>query len=133
MLSQQLQFLFTLFVVFQVKQFLCDFPLQTKYMMRKVNGGWDFFMPLFWHCSVHTTFTLVIVMVVNPKMWWLAVVDFGVHFVMDRIKAGPKYLGRFNNYDRQSYWVAFGFDQMVHDLTHYFIIYQLFTSLYPIL
>jgi hypothetical protein len=87
--------IFSLFVVFQIKHFVTDYPLQTQYMLGKFRPGWDFFLPLLVHSSVHGAATLLICLVVNPKLWWLALADIVSHFIMDRIKAGPKYLGRF--------------------------------------
>jgi hypothetical protein len=32
------------------------------------------------HCTIHESLTLVIALVINPAFWWLAFVDFVVHF-----------------------------------------------------
>jgi hypothetical protein len=121
------KWLFLLLIIYQVKHFFGDYVFQNVYMLQKARPGWNFVLPLSIHCGVHALFTLMIVCFVNPSLWWLAVVDFVVHFLMDRVKAGPRYLGRFNNMTRQSYWIAFGFDQMVHQLTHLYICWVLFT------
>lgn len=114
-----------LLVIFQAKHYVADFPLQREYMLRKTLEGWSFLAPLALHCCVHAAITLMIVFYVNPALWWLVVVDFVTHFVMDRIKAGPRYLGRYNDVTKPAFWNCFGFDQMVHHLTSYFIIWQL--------
>ncbi|MEM7252894.1 MAG: DUF3307 domain-containing protein [Pseudomonadota bacterium] len=119
--------IFGLLVAFQVKHFVADFPMQREYMLRKTLPGWSFLVPLLVHCGVHAIGTLIIVLVVNPTMWWLAAMDFAIHFVMDRIKASPRYLGRFNDITRPAYWNCFGIDQMVHHLTGYAIIWILVT------
>lgn len=98
-------------------------------MLRKFSPGWEFAAPLALHCFVHASITLAIILAFKPSLWWLAAVDFVVHFLMDRIKAGPRYLGRFNDISRTSYWVAFGFDQMVHHLTHFYIVWVIATSI----
>ena len=121
--TDKLTFTFILLIVFQIKHFVADFPLQFPYMLKKVNSGWDFVWPLSLHCGVHSLITLSIVLLVAPSLWWLAPMDFAIHFLMDRIKSGPRYLGRFNDSHRTSYWVALGFDQMVHHLTHLLIIW----------
>lgn len=123
-----LELAFILFAVFQLKHFIADYPLQFPYMLRKFRPGWDFVLPLATHCLVHAVFTLIICLVINPALWWLAALDFLVHFVMDRIKSGPRYLGRFNNIQKTAYWVSFGFDQMVHHLTHTYIVWVLITA-----
>lgn len=134
-------------VVFQVKHFLSDFPLQGKYMLRKFSPGWDFIGPLLAHVSVHGAFTFLIVYTIlffTQPLFALkmALIDMCVHFTMDRLKAGPKYLGRFkalaaseymqasdkakrwNNY----FWWSLGLDQMVHHITHYYIIYRIISG-----
>lgn len=120
--------LFSLLVLFQIKHFIADFPLQREYMLKKAMPGWNFLLPLSLHCSVHAFLTLLITLYVNPSLWWLALVDFGIHFTMDRIKSGPRYLGRFNDRNKPGFWNALGFDQMIHHLTHYSIIYTLLTT-----
>lgn len=129
--ASELQLVFILLLVFQVKHYVADFPLQREYMLQKTLPGWNFFWPLSLHCLVHATLTLIICLVVNPSFWWLSLVDFTCHFIMDRIKSGPRYLGRFNNRDKAGFWNALGFDQMVHHFTHYMIIYILVTHTSP--
>jgi hypothetical protein len=121
--ANKIELVFILLIAFQLKHFIADFPLQFPFMLRKHAAGWDFIWPLSLHCAVHAVMTLVIVLAVKPSLWYLAVLDFLVHFAMDRIKAGPRFLGRFNDSRRTSYWAAFGFDQMVHHLTHFYIIW----------
>ncbi len=123
MAIDKIHLIFILLIVFQIKHFVADFPLQFPYMLRKFSPGWEFVKPLSLHCGVHALFTLVIVLFIAPTLWWLAAVDFVIHFAMDRVKSGPRYLGRFNDSRKTSYWVTFGFDQMVHHLTHIYIIW----------
>src|SRR3954464_1727625 len=104
MAQSQLSAAFILLIVFQIKHFIADFPLQREYMLRKFSPDWDFLLPLTMHCLVHGTMTLAVVLVFNPKLWWLAFADFGIHFVMDRIKSSPRYLGRYNNLSLPGYW-----------------------------
>lgn len=115
--------MFVLLVVYQLKHFIADYPLQFPYMLKKFSPNWEFVFPLSLHCAVHALFTLLICLYFAPSVWWLAIVDFSVHFFMDRIKSGPRYLGRFNDVTSSSYWIAFGLDQMVHHMTHLYIIW----------
>lgn len=87
--------IFILLVVYQLKHLLCDYPLQTPWMLRKFLGGRQWVLPLAAHAGVHGLFTLAITLFVNPVLWWLGLLDFVVHFTMDRIKASPNLLGRF--------------------------------------
>ncbi len=123
LMSELISTIFILLVAFQIKHFICDFPLQREYMLKKTLPGWEFFVPLCMHAGVHALFTLILMLFFAPHMWWLCLCDFLIHFTMDRIKSGPKYLGRFNNKNRASYWNCLGFDQLVHHLTHYLIVY----------
>lgn len=118
-----------LYVIYQVKHFLADYPLQSNYMLRKFEDGWSFFLPLCAHCGVHAGLTFAIAIGFTHSLTFsLAVTafDFIVHFFMDRIKAGKKYLGRFAP-SSPYFWWSFGLDQMVHHLTHLAIIYWIVT------
>jgi hypothetical protein len=128
LLFMSLSTLFILLIAFQVKHFIGDFPLQREYMLRKTVAGWGFVAPLALHCLVHATLALIIIVAVKPSLWWLSLVDFVVHFIMDRIKSGPKYLGRYNDHDKSSFWNCLGFDQMVHHLTSFYIVWMLIQS-----
>ena len=118
---------FILLVLFQIKHFFSDFPLQREYMLKKTIPDWGFIVPLATHCTVHGVLTFVILMSFQPNLWWLAFFDFFAHFAMDRIKSGPKYLGRFNDKEKPGFWNALGFDQMIHHFTHYTIVWMIVT------
>jgi hypothetical protein len=147
--------IFILFFVFQIKHWLADYPLQRPWMLGKFKPGLGFVAPLATHCGVHALLTWAIVLFVKPQ--WamqLAAFDFCTHFVMDRIKASPKMMGRWKPLFGEGYffaqkmksigenetvrknaraalrgnrlfWDALGFDQMVHHFTHYTIIWLL--------
>ncbi len=117
--------MFVLAVVFQVKHFVADFPLQTRYMLQKTAASWAFMRPLGLHCFIHAALTLAIAAWIRPELWWLALVDFGTHFIMDRVKSGPRYLGRYSNPQTSAFWLALGFDQMAHHITHLWIAWKL--------
>lgn len=131
--------LFVLLVVYQVKHFVADFPLQGEYMLGKFKDGWDFLPPLLAHAGVHAVFTFGIAAFFTHSLFFalaLGACDGTVHFFMDRIKAGKKYLGRYKPLTAAEYpsatpkqkrhnkffWWSLGFDQMVHHLTHYALI-----------
>jgi len=124
-----IKLVFILLIAFQIKHFLADYPLQNKYMLGKFKGGTDWILPLVAHSFVHAVLTLWICFcfssdsVLSLK---LALLDFCVHFVQDRLKASPNLLGRFK-IESPYFWWALGQDQMTHHLTHYCIIYFLIT------
>jgi len=104
-----------LLVIFQVKHFVADYVLQGKYMLGKFKEtGWV--LPLSAHCFVHASFTLVIGGVLSilailftasilplGTILGLAAFDFVAHFIMDRIKASPKLLGRYKSISAEKY------------------------------
>lgn len=100
--------LFFLLVMFQLKHFLADYPLQGNYMLGKFKPGWDFLKPLLAHVSIHMAFTFVILLLCCPwllmyQIIGLTLLDGVIHFIMDRIKASPKYLGRYKSLDANCY------------------------------
>jgi hypothetical protein len=131
--------IFVLLIIYQLKHFIADYPLQGQYMLGKFKEGWDFLGPLTAHDGLHAVMTFCIAFYFTPVLVavGLAGLDFVLHFTMDRLKAGPKYLGRFKTLTAKEYptatnqqklnnkffWWALGLDQMVHHLTHYLIIY----------
>lgn len=152
-----MKLLFLLLIVFQFKHLLSDYFLQGEYMLGKFKPNWAFLFPLLAHVGVHAAMTFAIAMfLVSWKLSiLLALGDASIHFAMDRIKAGPKYMGRWKPLTAQEwiasrniittyygphyettikqakarlrgnrlFWISLGWDQMIHHLTHYGIIY----------
>ena len=123
-----MKILFLLLVIYQLKHFLCDYPLQTAYMLGKFKGGDEWIAPLLAHAGVHAAGTLLIGLIFAPVYGLailLAMLDFVAHFTIDRIKAVK---GSYPQTDKRFWW-ALGADQMAHHFTHYAIISVLgFTS-----
>jgi len=96
---------FALLLIYQLKHFLADYPLQGAYMLGKFKDhGWV--LPLAAHCAVHGWFTFAIAMAFGMKplqCLGLAAFDFVVHFTMDRIKASPKLMGRWKALSGREY------------------------------
>ena len=128
-MNSAVETVFILVILFQIKHFIADFPLQSSYMLMKQRADWKFFVPLLVHSMVHASMTLAIILWFTPNLWWLAVVDLVVHFFADRLKAGPRYLGRFNDIHTKAFWFFFGLDQMVHHLTHLWFIWIMMSHL----
>lgn len=143
---------FVLLVVFQCKHWLADYPLQRRWMLGKFRSDWGFVFPLLAHVAVHGFMTFWISAIAlsalrsdfwnpQPVALLLAFFDMTIHFVMDRIKASPKYLGRYKTLTAETaktatdaqwrsndrFWWSMGFDQSIHHLTHYAIIWWLVT------
>lgn len=115
--------IFLLLGIFQIKHFVCDYPLQNAYMLGKFKeSGWV--KPLLAHTSIHALATFLIAIAFTQMFFLslsLALFDLVVHTTMDRIKASPTMLGRYDIKDKRFWW-SLGFDQSVHHLTHYAII-----------
>ena len=130
--------IFMLLVLFQLKHFLADYPLQTTYMLGKMQAtGW--IRPLATHAAVHACITAIIVLwyfilLGQPMLALifaplLAIADFIIHFIVDRLKASPSLGGRFNP-TQPYFWWALGADQMAHHLTHYAFIAIIINAIY---
>lgn len=110
-----------LLIGFQIKHDLGDYALQTAYMQKKSHKGTEWIVPLMAHAGVHGALTLGILIVSgHSNAWYLAILDFVIHFVIDRIKGmasrglTPWGLG---------FRIAFGADQLAHFLTNLLIIH----------
>jgi hypothetical protein len=115
-------------IAFQVKHFICDYPLQNQYMLGKFKPFPQFVKPLLAHAGVHGFMTFVTLLFLffsnlpGKFILTLAVADFLIHATVDLIKANKHLLGRWKP-DQSYFWWALGWDQMMHHFTHYAIIY----------
>jgi hypothetical protein len=110
--------IFLLLILFQIKHFLCDYPLQTPYMLKKFSADWR--KPLTAHAGVHAAGTYLICLFFGGIFGALvlAMLDFTAHFAIDRAKV---VYGSFPMEDKRFWW-ALGLDQAAHHLTHLLII-----------
>lgn len=107
-------------ICFQIKHFICDYPLQNQYMLKKMNDS-DWVKPLAAHAGVHSLFTFLIIFAFGGigLAFLMAILDFVIHFVIDRIKAKTS---KGVSPSESKFWRYLGLDQMAHHLTHYTII-----------
>jgi len=138
-------------------------------MLRKFGGKPSVWvLPLAAHAGVHALCTLVILFIFSGysyvfmlgkllplKVYSLALLDFALHFTMDRVKASPYMWGRYKTLNgvevekafkglrsneqrirfasrerlrvNTYFWWSLGFDQMFHHLTDLLIVYLLFS------
>lgn len=108
-----------LYLAFRMKQLICDFLLQPSWMaLVKGNPGKaDGTRALVMHAGIHAIFTLFVVLCFAPHLWWLFLVDFLVHSLIDKVKAMLNFKMGLT-YKDNAYWWAFGIDQEAHNLTH---------------
>lgn len=87
-----------LLVMFQIKHFIADYLLQNSYMLGKFKKT-KWVLPLAAHCGVHAVYTFIIALSVKGLVVaaFCATLDFVLHFVMDRIKASPNLLGKYQS------------------------------------
>lgn len=125
--------IFILLIIFQIKHFICDFPLQNNLFMLRKKDHEKWIFPLACHCGVHFLGTYLIsgiyLVLIEYKYSWVVCVslglfDFITHFIMDRIKASPNIWGKYKFHEPQ-YWNSLGFDQMFHHVIGIFIIFCL--------
>jgi len=115
-----LELVLVLLVLFQIKHFVADYPLQTPAMIR---GKGILFNPQgilhSLHHSALTLATLMIFSLVHPVAILLAVIiasaEFFIHYGIDYTKM--QYGKRLTTSDPRFWW-AIGFDQMLHHLTY---------------
>jgi hypothetical protein len=121
--------LLALYLCFRLKQFSGDYLLQTDWMaLNKGKPGKDGYKALFSHTISHGVGTFVIMLIFAPALWWLGIIDFIVHSMVDRLK------GLLTNkmgwgYQDRWFWWSFGMDQEAHNLTHLAYIVIVFIHL----
>lgn len=118
--------IYMLFGLFQLKHFLCDYPLQTTEMVLGKGKLDQWVKPLLKHSAVHAIGTFIIAMLVtSPSMaLGLSILDFGGHFIVDRVKAHPKIGGRYKLPAAQFWW-SLGADQMAYHIINIYFVYVL--------
>lgn len=104
-------------VLFLMKHLLADFVLQSSWIAggKQQREGW--LAPLTVHVSLHAALTGLILLILAPGLVWLALVDFVVHFTIDRTKVIIEQRYEFKA-SQARYWWLFGTDQTLHHLTH---------------
>lgn len=89
--------IWVLLAIMQFKHFISDYLLQGEYMLGKFKErGWV--LPLATHCGIHFLFTIILSLIFTQDFLFslgIALIDFTLHFTMDRVKASPNLLGRF--------------------------------------
>ncbi len=108
--------LVTVYVAFALKHFLADYALQFSWMAKGKAQAQNWLKPLLAHAAIHATLTLLIAIVFAPSLWWLGLLDLLIHAAIDRLK-GRVTVGW--TFSEQRFWIAFGLDQLAHELTHF--------------
>jgi len=118
-----------LYIAFRIKHFACDFLLQTDWMaITKATPCNDGRKALLIHSLIHAAGTFVVVMLFVPSLWWLAILDFFLHGLVDFIKGRITYRMQWTPKDTKFWW-AIGLDQEVHNYTHLAYILLIITAM----
>ena len=110
-----------LMVVMAAKHFCADFLFQTSWIAKGKSAAHGWLLPLALHAAGHAALTLLIVLLLFPRLWWLAPLEFVVHASIDRAKV---LVGRRKTLDASmtEYWWLIGFDQFLHQLTNVVLV-----------
>jgi hypothetical protein len=98
------------------KHVIADFVLQNAWMAygKDQKTGWA--LPLLVHCLIHLAVATVLILIVAPKFWFVAVVDFLIHITIDRAKGICSSTLAMTT-ERPWFWTLIGVDQALHHLT----------------
>lgn len=103
-----------------VKHIIADFMLQTSWMAigKDQKIGWG--RPLLAHCLVHLAVALLLILIVAPRFWFVAFIDFAIHLLVDRAKGicASRY-GITLESGHPWFWTLIGVDQALHHLTSF--------------
>jgi E3 ubiquitin-protein ligase DOA10 len=103
-------------LVLTVKHVIADFVLQTSWMAlgKDQKTGWA--LPLLAHCLVHLAVAMAVILIIAPRFWFVAFIDFAIHIVIDRAKGFcASTLGV--TLEHPWFWTLIGVDQALHHLT----------------
>jgi hypothetical protein len=107
---------------FQIKHFICDYPLQTKYQID--NKGTYGHPGGFIHAGTHALFTIPVFLIMTPTFLVGALIvvgEFLLHYHIDWAKQQLMARNGWQSADREFWW-GIGADQLAHHLTYIGIV-----------
>ena len=121
-MSHDLTLVLWALLALQVKHFLCDFVLQTEYQVRTKGiygrvGG-------FIHSGLHTVLTVPALLIMQAPLKAIVIImigEFLIHYHTDWTKANVDAHFDWGQTDAR-YWMLFGADQLIHQLTYLAIV-----------
>lgn len=107
------------------KHFLCDFPLQTHYQFG--NKGTYGHKGGVLHASIHAAGTLCVLLFVTSieQALMLAALEGFMHYHIDWAKNKLNKRLNLTPASGSYFWVLFGFDQFLHQMTYVLILWLL--------
>jgi hypothetical protein len=101
-----------------LKHIIADFVLQTTWMAIGKDQKKDWALPLLAHCLVHSVVALFLILIIAPRFWFVAVIDFVIHIAIDRAKGFcAATFGVTQENKHPWFWALIGIDQALHHLT----------------
>lgn len=122
MIDVQARLVLLTLLAFQTKHLLCDFVLQTKFQIS--NKGFYGHRGGVLHAGSHILFSAPILVMLTHSVTAIAAalaLEFLIHYHFDWLKARTE---RVRNWtpDQDIYWIAFGTDQFVHQVTYVIMV-----------
>ena len=122
-MGHQLALILWALLALEVKHFLCDFVLQSEYQVRTkgIYGHFGGFI----HSGLHVLFTIPALLILGASWKAIAIilaVEFVVHYHADWMKSAIDKRYHWGMTD-QRYWILFGTDQLIHQLTYVAMLY----------
>jgi hypothetical protein len=103
-------------LVLTFKHIIADFVLQNSWMAigKDQKRGWA--LPLLAHCLVHLAVATALILIIAPRFWFVALIDFAIHIAVDRAKG--LCASTFEvTVEHPWFWTLIGVDQALHHLT----------------
>ena len=105
-------------LILTVKHVIADFVLQTSWMAigKDQKTGWA--LPLLAHCLVHLAVAMALILIIAPRFWFVAIIDFVIHITVDRAKGYcAATFDMTLEHQHPWFWTLIGVDQALHHLT----------------
>jgi hypothetical protein len=98
------------------KHVIADFLLQNSWMAHGKDQRTGWALPLLVHCLIHLAVTTALILIVAPRFWFVALIDFAIHIAIDRAKGiCTSTFGL--THEHPWFWTVIGVDQALHHLT----------------
>jgi Protein of unknown function (DUF3307) len=121
-----------LFLLF-VKHFICDFPLQSNPWLYR-NKGTYLHPGGIVHAGIHGIGTLLVLApFIGSVSIMYALIDMVVHYHIDWAKMKVTKHYNLQAHNSEYFWILLGFDQLLHHITYFMIVYFSFNLTLPIL
>jgi hypothetical protein len=101
-----------------IKHVIADFFLQTNWMAQGKDRPTGWLVPLTVHCAIHGVIATALIVAIQPRLWFIGVADFVVHFLVDRWKGFCVNTFSVTPHTPWFWWLI-GIDQALHHLTNF--------------